>query len=571
LAWFGPVLTDSDAIDKRLVYTLASRKIPSGEQFRHLRKFLHPGEFLIIKVCALVILVNLVYLGAVFIKEHLQYLPAAGGEYVEGMVGSPQTVNPLYAVNRDVDSDLSRLIYSRLFKYDDSGRLRYDLVDKVAVSADNKEYLVTVKDKVKWHNGGILTTDDVLFTFNLIQNPDYRSPLRSAFSAVTAEKVDDRTIRFRLSTPYAPFLELLTFGILPKSLWENVSPASALLSDLNLKPVGSGPFKFKSLIRNSDGDLKDYTLIAHSDYYGGAPYLKTIDFKFFASAEEAIAALNDKQIMGLNYLSFNNRSAILARNSLQFHELSQPRIISLFFNTSKNKALADKEVRLALAKALDKGRLLNDIFAGIYTRADGPIWSGSSAYNEDLVKYDYAPELAASAIKSKPLSLILTVIDSGNNLAFAEKIRAYWTAVGVKADIKVVASEQAAAMVRDRDFEVLLYGQSVGGDPDVYAFWHSSQAGGRGLNLAAYNNADADKLLAEARITTDPGERQAKYKKFQKIVTGDLPVIFLYSPTYTYVQAKALQGFSGTAIVEPADRFDGAGAWYIKTSQKLTW
>jgi peptide/nickel transport system substrate-binding protein len=554
-----------------LVYALSPRKIPNGEQFRHLKKFLNPSEYLVIKVCSLVILVNLLYLGFAFITEHLQYLPANGGEYVEGVVGYPQTINPIYAVNRDIDGDLSRLIYSRLFRYDDQGRLGYDLVEKMETSADGKEYLLTIRNGVKWHNGEDLSVDDILFTFNLIQNPDYRSPLRSGLSAVSAEKVDDRTLRFKISEAYAPFPELLTFGILPKSLWESVAPASALLSDLNLKPIGSGPFKFKSLVRNSDGDLKEYSLAANTDYYNQAPYLKGINFKFFANLEEAIAALNDKQIAGLNYLPFADRALVLAKNSLQFHDLSQPRIVSLFFNSAKNKAVADKEVRLSLARAINKDQLLQDVFAGVYSRADGPIWSGSSVYNQDLVKYDYAPDLAASTIKSKPLSLALTVIDSGNNLAVAEKLKAYWEAVGVKVEIKTVASEQAAAMVKDRNFEVLLYGQSVGGDPDVYAFWHSSQTGGRGLNLSAYNSAEVDKLLTEARVSSNPAERQEKYQKLQRLVTSDLPAIFLYSPAYTYVQAKALRGFSGTAIIEPADRFNGANTWYIKTSKKLTW
>ncbi|MFA5109690.1 MAG: ABC transporter substrate-binding protein [Patescibacteria group bacterium] len=560
-----------EEIDKKLVYSLSSRKIPTGGQLKHLNKFLNPREFLIVKICALVILVNLVYVGAVFIKKHVQYLPVVGGEYIEGVIGYPKTINPLYAVNRDVDSDLSRLLYSSLFKYDQDGHLINDLADGLEISPDNKEYLLKIKDGVQWHGGGELTVDDVLFTFNLIKNPEYRSPLRSSLADVAAEKVDDDTLKFTLAEPYAPFLELLTFGILPKNLWENISPAAAVLSDLNLKPVGSGPYEFKSLVKSKTGDLREYRLAVNPDYYGTVPYIKNITFDFFIDYQEAIKALNDKQIMGLSYLPFTLRKDLLAQNSLKFEELIQPKIVSLFFNYEKNKSLADKEVRTALALAINKNGLINDIFSGVYQRADGPIMKNNFAYNEAVTKYDYMPLAASEIIKKKPLTAVLTVVGSGDNVTVAENIKAYWEKSGVAITLKVVSGEQAADIIKSRDFEILLYGEAVGGDPDVYAFWHSSQIGAKGLNLSGYNNPAADKLLVEARTTTNLAERISKYQKFQEIVTGDLPAIFLYSPTYTYVQNNSVKGFSGTMIIEPSDRFSGVGDWYLKTKKKLTW
>lgn len=560
-----------EEVDKKLVYDLSPRKIPSGGQIKHVRRFLNPREFLVLKICLVVLVLNLGYLAVVLVKGHLQYSPAVGGEYVEGMVGYPQTINPLYAINRDVDADLSRLIYSSLFKYDENGRLGNDLVAAVTINSAGTEYLIKIKDRVKWHNGDSLTADDVLFTLGLIQNSDYHSPLRSGLAGVVAEKVDDLTIKLTLPAAYAPFPELLTFGILPKTLWENVGPAAIMLSDLNLKPVGSGPFKFKSLVRNSSGDLKEYYLAANANYYGPVPFLKTLDFKFFVDYPEAIKAFNDKQIAGLSYLPLAYRQDLLAQNSLNFHELVQPQIHSLFFNTSKNKTLADKEVRIALAQALDKTQIINEIFSGLYQRVDGPIVPGNFAYDEAITKYDYNPASATAMIARKPVTLSLTVIDSGQNVAVAEKIKNYWESAGVKISLKVVAGEQSVNIIKNRDFEVLLYGEALGGDPDIFVFWHSSQIGSKGLNLAGYNNPEVDKLLAEARSTVNFNDRLAKYKRFQEIITADLPAIFLYSPTYTYVQGNNLKGFLGTMIISPADRFNSISGWYLKTKKKLTW
>lgn len=569
--WLKNNPVSQEEIDKKLVYSLSPRKIPSGDQIKHIKKFLNPREYSIVKICALVILVNIIYLGVVFVKKHLEHLPAAGGQYVEGMVGYPKTVNPLYAASRDIDGDLSRLVYSSLFKYDQNGNLGEDLAEAITVSADGKEYTVRIRSGVKWQNGFDLTSDDILFTLDLIKDPAYRSPLRASLANVNAAKIDDRTIKFVLSEAYAPFKEMLTFGILPKNLWENINPDSALLADLNLKPIGSGPYKFQSLVKNKNGDFKEYHLIANDSYYGPKPYIKDIVFKFFVDYSEAVKALNDNQVTGLNYLPFSYRQELLAQDSLNFHELIQPRIVSLFFNYDKNKALADKATRVALATALDKDGLINEVFDGVYKRADGPILAGNFAYNEAITKYNYSPDTAAAAFQAKPLTAVLTVVDSGSNVAVAAKIKEYWAKAGVNISLKTISSEQAVNIVKERDFEILLYGESVGGDPDVYAFWHSSQIGAKGLNLAAYSNAEVDRLLTEGRTLTDVNERITRYKKFQEIITNDLPVIFLYSPTYTYVQDHQLQGFSGTTVIEPADRFNGISGWYLKTSKKINW
>jgi peptide/nickel transport system substrate-binding protein len=557
-------------MDQKLVYGLSPRKIPNTEQIKHLNKFLNPKEYLIIKICLLLILVNVVYLGVVFFQKHLKYSPVAGGEYIEGVVGYPKTINPLYAVNRDVDSDLNSLIYSSLFKYDQNGVLVNDLADSVTIN-NNTEYIIKIKPNVKWHNGDKLTVDDILFTIDAIKNPDYRSPLSASFNGVDAEKVDDQTIKITLSTPYAPFLEVLTFGILPKSLWENISPSSAALSELNLKPIGSGPYKFKSLVKDKTGDLKEYNLVVNDDYYSQKPYITNIKFKFFVDYVEAIKALNDNQIDGLGYLPFDERKELLAKNSLILHELIRPQIISLFFNHDKDKALDNKVVRVSLTQAIDKDQIIKDIFDGVYQRVDGPILSNNFAYSDQIKKYAYSPTEAATNIKNKLASTTITVIDSGTNVAVAQEIKNYWEKIGVSVQLKVITGEQAADTIKNRDFEILLYGESVGGDPDVYAFWHSSQISARGLNLADYSNPEVDKLLTDARSTTNVADRIAKYKKFQEDVTADVPVIFLYSPTYTYVQSNKIQGFNGTTTIEPANRFSSIANWYLKTSKKLTW
>lgn len=555
-------------IDKKLIYSLSPRKIPSSGQIKYLKKFLNPKENLVIKICLLILLVNLVYLGVVGYKRYVVSLPARGGTYSEAIVGYPKTINPLYAISRDIDNDLSRLIYSSLFNYNDQGLLVTDLVDNYQLSEDFKEYIVNIKPGVKWHNGENLTSDDILFTIRLLQDENYRSPLRLELSIVSAEKIDDYTIKFILNEPYAPFLEILTFGILPKNIWENIGSEAAALTELNLKPIGSGPYKFKSLIKNKNGDLKEYNLEVNDLYYQKQPYIKSLNFKFFAEQSEAIRSFNNGQVDGLSALPFSWRSQLIFKDSVSASELLRPQLVGIFFNTSNNKNLEKKENRQALAQAINKEAIVNDVFAGAYKIADGPILKTNFAYHPNLETPTYNSEVAQELILDT-FDLKLTVIDVNGNLRVAEKIQSDWQALGLNIELVVISLEQAAEIIKARNFEALFYGQLVGGDPDVYAFWHSSQIGERGLNISNYQNEEVDKLLLESRGGLSFENRLNNYYRFQEIITEDVPVIFLYTPTYTYVQSKKLKGFNGYAIIEPADRFSDISNWYIKTKKTL--
>jgi len=558
-------------LDKKLVYSLAARKIPNSKQLRYLKKFLRPKEYLIIKICLLLIAVNLVYLSVIFIRKHVTYIPSVGGQYSEGIVGYPKNINPLYASSRDVDNDLSRLIYSSLFAYSDQGKLVKDLVTNIEIKNNGKEYIIEIKKNVFWHDGKKLTADDVLFTFNLIKNENYHSPLQYSLAGVKAKKINNYTVKFILSETYAPFPELLTFGILPKNIWENIDADAAMLSELNLKPIGSGPYQFKSLLKNKNGYVKEYHLIANKNYYSKKPYFKDIIFKFYTNYSEAINALNNNQISGLSYLPWGRRKELLTQDSLYFYELKLPQIVSIFFNPSQNKDLGVKGIRQALAIALDKSKIIDEVFSGIYSRADGPIPKNSFAYDNKIKIYKFDPAKAKQVLYDEDLTINLTVIDVNNNVALAKEIKKYWEQAKVKVNLKIVSSNEASDIIKNRNFEALIYGQTIGGDPDVYAFWHSSQGGSNGLNLAGYDNSGVDKLLIEARSTTNQKERIDRYKQFQEKITNDLPAIFLYSPVYTYLHSKKIKGFTGTAIVEPADRFSGIANWYRKTNKKFIW
>lgn len=610
---------DQSRVDQNLVYTLASSKIPNSEQIKQLDKTLSTKERLIIRICLAIVLVNVVYLGIRYYNNHVTYLPVAGGIYREGVIGYPQTINPLYSVNRDVDSDLTRLVYSSLFAYNEQGNLVGDLASNVETT-DNKEFLITIRPGVKWHSGEDLIVDDVIFTFNLIQNPEYRSPLRKNFAGVEVTRVSDNSVKFVLPTAYSFFPSFLTFGIMPQSVWENIAPGSANLNELNLQPIGSGPYKFSSLLKDKSGELKEYRLLANDDYYGAKPYIKEVIFKFFPDSTEMINALNAGDVQGIAHLSVDQKKSLLAQNSLRFNLLSSSQESLIFINSANNKNLADLEVRKALALAIDKQTIVRDNFFDFYKVLNGPLPDSAPLYNNEIDKYDFnlaaanskldqagwqsimvqatdltvanlSPELKAISDyasgtkevidgswrfkKDKKgsvslLTVTLTAVDNGDGLMVAQRVKDFWNAIGVRTSLNLVSSDEATNVAMSRDFEAMFYSELIGSNPDLFFFWHSSQIGSRGLNIAAYHNGTVDKLLEEIRTSVDNNVKNNNYRAIQKIIASELPVIFLYENNYLYVQSQKLKGFGTTAISDPSDRFSGISSWYLKTKNKFS-
>lgn len=556
-------------IDKKLVYSLSPQKIPSKKQFKYLGRFLSKKESLVLKICAVIILVTVVYLALVIRDRHFSPRPAFGGVYVEGLSSLPKLINPIYALSRETDNDISRLVFSQLFAYNTQAQLEPDLVTDYSISDDGLEYLIKIREGVKWHgDNGELTSDDVSFTFNLIKDEQFNSPLRTRFNEVSLEKVDDYTVKFILVEPYGPFLELLNFGILPAKLWSEAKPEAATLNEYNIKPIGSGPFQFKSLVKSKNGEIREYQLEANNDYYKAKPYLKNIIFRIFPDQISALSAFNENNIEGIFNIGITARNDVSKKESSNFNNLLKPQTVALFFNLNKEK-LSDLEIRKALALGIDKEELVNRIYSHYYQVANSPLLESNYAYKADLDKLDYNPDLAKEYLSDRELSLEIVTVASNGNQEVAESVKNYWQELGLEVSVKVVAPENMATVISEKDYDVLLYGQQVGGDPDVYSFWYSGTSKEKTLNFSLYKNETVDKLLAEARASHNQEDRQEKYFQFQTIINQDIPAIFLYNPSYIYLQNKKIKGFTGTTLINPADRFNQVETWYIKT--KRTW
>lgn len=583
-------LREQSGWDKRLVHSLASAKLPTWRQIRHLPEVLSSNDSFRLRLGAAFLAIGLVLLGVRYYYAHTEIGPAVGGEISEAVVGTPRSLNPILSVANDVDKDLTRLIFSRLFTVDGAGRVVPDLVERYDISADQKTYTFVIRDGARWHDGEPLTADDVIFTFALIQDPAWKSPLQPLLKDVKFEKTEDRTIALTLAEPYAQFLSHLNFGILPRHVWKDIQPQDASMAEASLKPVGSGPFKFSDMRRDKRGFVLTYVVERNADYYKEAPYLEKIAFHFYPDYASALEALRKRQVQSLSFVPRDMRAELSGLAHVLPVSLELPQATAVFFNPRTNDALKDKDIRRALTMAIDKVRILFDVLGGDGHPLDRPALPGMSATSSAAIpfrideagaildglgwKVDPEDGLRKKDVDKDPktdpvtLSIALTTVDQPENLNVAAIVRNGWSALGVEATVNAVpASEIHRTVIKPREYEALLYGQLMGTDPDLYPFWHSTQVQDPGLNLAMFAHKDADAALEQARRTADPADRKEAYRKFLAVLAEEVPAAFLYSPSYTYPMPAELHGFTGTHVAAPADRFATVTGWYLETAR----
>lgn len=517
-------------------------------------------------------------------------VPASGGSFVEGAVGTPRFVNPLLATSQ-TDLDLTTLIYSGLVREEKDGTFTPDLAESVEISPDGMTYTFRLKEGLTFHDGDPLTAEDVLFTIALAQNPEAKSARRADWEGVSAKADDDRTIVFTLPAPYAPFLENATMGILPKHLWESVPVAEFQFAPLNTRPIGSGAYRIKDVAFDSTGAPTEYELVPFKKFALGEANITRITYRIYPNDEEMQAAYEDGDID-----SFVSSSPKLlprnAENDSNLIRVPLSRVFSVFLNQNHASVLANASVRNALNAAIDKQKLVNDILGGYGTTLDGPIPSGlmleeaassSIPLTEAAVATDHTKAardiLAAGGWKfdetsqswtrdKTTLSLKIATADTEELVATARAIADAWGAAGIKTDVEVYALQEFnQTILRPRAYDAILFGEVVGRSLDLYAFWHSSQRNDPGLNLALYTNAAADKALTDARSQPDPAARQESYRAFLDAVAEDAPAVFLYSPDVVYLVPKRLHGIDIGTVTTPSERFLDVYHWYRDTER----
>lgn len=507
--------------------------------------------------------------------------PTVGGELREGIIGSPRFVNPVLAITR-ADQDMVALVFDGLMTINEEGELVPELADSLTVSSDATVYNVVLRQDITFHDGTPLTADDVLFTIDLIKDPNLKSPLQGNFDGVLVEKLGDYELNFVLEEPYAPFIENLTVGILPKHLWEKLSIDQIPFSQHNTEPIGTGPYQIETLARNTAGLINGYTLGAYTSTLH-EPKIETVSISFFSSEEQLIEALSLKKVDSATGIESDIDDILELRPGLTESETALPRTFGLFFNQNKSAALRQSAVRQALSAAVDREELIevalhghglpinSPIPAGFYPQHDTQSTSSLRAAADILESNGW--DKNTEGIWTKEIDSIETELSidiATANLPFLSETAAYlektWSELGVRVSVRQFEqSDLTQAIIRSRDYEALLFGVAVGRNLDLYPFWHSSQRNDPGLNVSLYANITADAALEDARQSTSTEERDASLELFLTEFESDVPAIFLFVPTIGRVTPNTLVYTPIKKQTAPYERFANIDDWYIET------
>ncbi len=563
----------------------------------YLKKFSSTEKFVF---CALVLiaLVTAIIMATKVNESFLKEIPFHGGELKEGVIGLPRTINPILAVT-DADKDIGALVYSGLMKYDGDS-LVTDIAKSYSLSSDGLTYDFILRDDIHFQDGKTLTADDVAFTILKIQDPALNSPRRSDWSNVNTKVVSPTEIQFILKQAYSPFITNMTVGIMPKHIWGNVNDDQFIFSGYNINPIGSGPYKFSSLSRDAGGIPTTFTLETWGGYFGSRPFISNITFYFFADESKALSALDSGTIDSLPSISAVP-AARLASDSAQAYTILKtalPRVFGVFFNQNHSPVLADKTVRQALDMSIDRQNIIKTVLSGYglplhsplpYGLDNGSYYVPSTNSAASSANINSANITGAQALLEKAgwkkgsdgfyakkvgktatttLAFDIYTSDSPDLKTASDLVKQSWITLGANVTVKVFESgDLYQNVIRTRSFDALLFGEQIGKDRDVYAFWHSSQRNAPGLNISMYTNSKADKLLENIRSTSDDSVRTSSYAQLDQMIQNDLPAIFLYSPDFIYAVPRALHGVSLSSVTIPTDRFNSIRSWYIQTEK----
>jgi peptide/nickel transport system substrate-binding protein len=517
---------------------------------------------------------------------YLSLQPATGGIYSEGILGTFTNANPIYAAS-SVDNSVENLVFAGLFTFDGKNKLVGELADDWKVDKRGLSYTVTLKDNLTWHDGKPLTAEDVVFTYNMIKNPDAKSPLASSWQGIKVEAQGSKKIVFKLPNILTAFPYSMVNGILPKHLLDGIPPSQLRSVSFNTQsPVGSGPFKWEAVEvvgTNPEEREQRIALEPFEDYAKGKPAIDKFLIRTFPNESKLAEALEKREVDSAAGLTTVPEAL---QNDVTIKQFNIPLTsqVYVFFKTS-SEPFTNGNVRRALSYGLDPKAIVDNVDRPIGT-VSGPLLEGQVGYDKKITQNVNNQKKAAELLDKagwklnddgmrekagRPLSFTLVTQENSTFDYVAQQLKQQWERIGVAIEVIPQKDTDLQTALTAHNYDALLYGTAIGPDPDVFAYWHSSQADLRSpnsLNFSEYVSEKADRSLEAGRTRDEKAVRAVKYKPFLEAWRDDVPAVALYQPRYLYLVREPLFNFSHSIMNNGADRFNDVWAWEIRREQQ---
>ena len=465
------------------------------------------------------------------------------------MSSSPSRLNPILA-NDSASSEISDWLFNGLFKYDKDGTPTVDLAKSYEFKTPT-HLIIKLKEDVLWHDNVKFTSKDVIFTYEKIIDPKVFNSIKSNFQQVKSVKaLDDYTIEVIYSQAYFKALETWMVGILPYHILKDEE--NIMTSSFNKNPIGTGSYKLKEF-----KTAQDIELIANENYFEGKPKIDKILYKFLPDPNTSFLYLKQKNldIGGLSPMQIDRQIDDTFKKNYTIIQKPSFAYTYLGFNL-KDEKFKDIRIRQALSLAIDRQELVDILFFGYGQICNGPFLPNSFAFNDNVKTITQNIEKAKALLKeagydeNNPFTFEL-VTNTGNDIRIntAQILQYQLQKAGVIMKIRVMEWQAFLnTVVHPKKFDAVILGWSLGLMPDAYPLWHSSSDKLGGFNLVSYKNEKVDKLIEDGINTINREELGKIYKEIFKIISDDLPYLFLYIPDGITVVNKEIKNVEPSFI-----------------------
>lgn len=494
-----------------------------------------------------------------------------GDAYVTGSIADAVSLIPFLSTDSSSHS-ITGMIFNGLTKFDKNLNIIGDLAERWDVSEDGKEITFYLRKNVRWHDGMPLTTRDIKFTFEAILDPKNACPYVSSYRDIqSVDIIDDYTVKFTYSQPYAPALSKLGIEIVPEHILKGEDLRT---SKFKRDPLGCGAYileKWKS----------DQYLILNSnhDYFEHRPYIDKYVMRVIPDLAVQFLELATGGIdtMGLTAYQYFYRTASEKFKSKFNTYTYLSRAYAYVGYNLEDPLFSDKRVRKALSYAINKKEIIDGVLLGMGEPCTGPFFKETPYYSKKAEQYKYDKERALELLgeagwrdsdgdgildkDGAPFKFKL-ITNQGNKDRedIATIVQREWQELGVDVEIQIIAwAAFLKEYVDKKNFQAVILGWSLPMDPDCFVVWHSSSAVEGGLNFISFKNEEVDALIEEGRRTFDVYERIRIYNRIHEIIAEEAPYTFLYFP---YARVAISNRFKG---IEPAPAGIGYNFvdWYV--------
>lgn len=462
---------------------------------------------------------------------------------VQSTMADVATLNPLTYVEYNAFL-INQYVYETLIDWDmDTFEPKPVLATRWEVSDDHLTYTFWIRKGVHWQDGEPLTIDDVIYSFEQIQNPKVdAAKLRNYFVDVEKiEKVGDDAVRFVYRIPYFKAFQIIgSMSVIPKHIFDNGEDINK--HSAGRSPIGSGPYRFVSWTTGRQIELERF-----DGYWGEKSDIKGITYKVIPNNVTKLMLLKKGALdfSGLSPVQWDRQtdSASFAEHFTK-HKYYLPTSSFISWN-NKRTYFSDKRVRIAMTMLMNRKEIVDKVMFGQGELTNNDFYRFGRNYDESIAPYPYDPDGAAKlldeagwqdhdgdGIRDKdgvPFKFAFLVNSGGTlGISIGLFLREELMKQGIVMEISQVEWATLQGIMSRRDFDAVVSGLAGSFDEDPFQNWHSSQVE-NGMNYIGFVNKEADRLLKEARTEFDDAKRKILYQRFQQILHEEEPCTFLFT------------------------------------------